>query len=63
MVVARARLGKLASDVSPPPRRVCRRNTVGLADTLLHGTGILDEEYTQINRGMDFATEGFTMPF
>jgi len=27
------------------------------------GRGILEEEYTQINRGMDFATEGFTMPF
>jgi len=27
------------------------------------GRCILDEEYTQINRGMDFATEGFTMPF
>jgi len=27
------------------------------------GRSILDEEYTQINRGMDFAIEGFTMPF
>jgi len=27
------------------------------------GRCILDDEYTQINRGMDFATEGFTMPF
>jgi len=37
-------------------------NTAGLADRLM-GRSILDEEYTQINRGMDFAIEGFTMPF